>query len=106
MLLFPKTSKTTTAHGYLLYKHSKEARSTQNKPNSKRHQNTAHCRKSVKQTAQKAEKVVEHTVPDENGSGALNVMRSTRQETKGSQASNARRNGNGTDEKSGGQCAT
>ena len=86
--------------------------------------NIAHCRQSVKQTAQRAEKVVEHTVPDKNRSGALNAMRSTRSETKdtreveratrdetetlrtGSRASNARRNGNGTDDKSGEQCAT
>ena len=26
--------------------------------------NTAHCRQSVKQTAQRAKNVVEHTVPD------------------------------------------
>ena len=79
--------------------------------------NTTHCRQSVKQTAQRAEKVVEHTVPDKNRSGALNAMRSLRRETKdtreieratrdetetlrtGSRASNARRNGNGTCEK-------
>ena len=91
---------------------------TQNAPN------TAHCRQSVKQTAQGAEKVVEHTVPDNNRSGALNAMRSTRRETKdtreneratrdetetlrtGSRASNAQRNGNGTDEKSSEQCMT
>ena len=90
---------------------------TQNAPN------TAHCRQSVKQTAQRAKKVVEHTVPDKNRSGALNAMRSTRRETKetrdveraphnetetlgtGSRASNARRNGNGTEEKSSEQCA-
>ena len=68
--------------------------------------------------------VIEHTVPDKNRSGALNAMRSTRRETKdtreveratrdetetlrsGSRASNARRNGHGTDEKSSKQCAT
>ena len=44
--------------------------------------NTEHCRQSVKQTAQRAEKVVEHTVPNKNRSGALNAMRSTRRETK------------------------
>ena len=44
--------------------------------------NTAHCRQSVKQTAQRAKKVVEHTVPDKNRSGALNTMRSTQRETK------------------------
>ena len=83
-----------------------------------------HCRQSVKQTAQRAEKVVEHTVPNKNRSGVLNAMCSTRRETKdtreieratrdetetlltGSRASNARRNGNGTDEKSSEQCAT
>ena len=43
---------------------------------------TAHCRRFVKQTAQRAEKIVEHTVPDKNRSGALNAMRSTRRETK------------------------
>ena len=76
--------------------------------------NTAHCKQSVKQTAQRAEKVVEHTVPDKNRSRALNAMRSTRRETKDtreveratrdatetgqtrSRASSARRNGNGT----------
>ena len=86
--------------------------------------NTAHCRQSVKQTAQRAKKVVEHTVPDKNRSGALNAMRSTRREAKDtreveratrdetetlrteSRASNARRDGNGTDEKSSEQCAT
>ena len=63
-------------------------------------------------------------MPDKNRSGALNAMRSTRRETKdtreveratrdemetlrtGSRASNARRNGHGTDEKSSEQCAT
>ena len=44
--------------------------------------NTAHCRQSVKQTAQRAEKVAEHTVPDKNRNGALNSMRSTRREAK------------------------
>ena len=45
--------------------------------------NTAHCRQSVKQTTQKAKKVVEpDTVPDKNRSGALNAMRSTRREAK------------------------
>ena len=86
--------------------------------------NTAHCGQSVKQTAQRAKKVVEHTVPDKNRSGALNAKRSTRRETKdtreveratrdetetlrtGSRARNARRNVNGTEEKSSEQCAT
>ena len=86
--------------------------------------NTAHCRQSVNQTAQRAENAIEHTVPDKNRSGALNAMRSTRRETTdtreveratrdktetlqtGSRARNARRNGNGTDEKSSEQCAT
>ena len=44
--------------------------------------NQAHCRQSVRQTALRAEKVVEHTVPNKNRSGALNAMRSTRRETK------------------------
>ena len=44
--------------------------------------NTAHCRQSGKQTAQRPENVVEHTVPDKNRSGALNALRSTRRETK------------------------
>ena len=97
---------------------------TPNKPNprkvnpTQKTPNTAHCRQCVKQTAKRAENVVEHTVPDKNRSGALNSMRSTRRETKdtreneritqdeaetlrtGSRASNTRRNGNGTDEKS------
>ena len=57
---------------------------TSNKPNPRKTNatqnapNTAHCRQSVKQTAQRAEKVVEHTVPNKNRSGALNAMRSTR----------------------------
>ena len=61
---------------------------TPNKPNprklnpTQKTPNTAHCRQSVKQTAQRAEKVVGHTVPDKNRSGALNAMRSTRRETK------------------------
>ena len=85
---------------------------------------TAHCRQSVKQTTQRAKEVVEHTVPDKNRSGALNAMRSTRREAKDtreveratrdetetlrteSRASNARRDGNGTDERSSEQCAT
>ena len=106
---------------------------TPNKPNprktnrTQKEPNTAHCRQSVKQTAQRAEKVVEHTVPDKNRSGALNAMRSTQRETIKSsvqrarkrkrygreveratrnatktgqarnRASSARRNGNGTD---------
>ena len=63
-------------------------------------------------------------MPDKNRSGELNAMRSMRRETKDkgkveratpdetetlrmrSRASNARRNGNGTDENSSGQCAT
>ena len=44
--------------------------------------NTAHCRQSVKQTAQRAENVVEYPVPDKNRNGALNAMRSTQRETK------------------------
>ena len=61
---------------------------TPNKPNTRKTNatqktpNTAHCRQSVKQTAQRAEKVVEHTVLDKIRSGALNVMRSTQWETK------------------------
>ena len=115
MLFFLKTSKTNTAHGYLLYAHSKQTKSTQKNPTQKT-PNTAHCKRSVKQTAQRAEKVVEHTVPDKNRSGALNAMRSTPRETKdtrdveratrdetetlrtGSRAIYARRNGNGTSE--------
>ena len=93
---------------------------TPNKPNTRKTNptqktpNTAHCRQSVKQTTQRAKKVVEHTVPDKNRSGALNAMRSTRREAKDtreveratrdetetlrteSRASNARQNGNGT----------
>ena len=86
--------------------------------------NTAHCRQSVKQTAQRAKKVVEHTVPDKNRSGALKAMRSTRREAKDtreveratrdatetgqtkSRASSARRNGNGTCGKAGEKRAT
>ena len=103
---------------------------TPNKPNTRKTNptqktpNTAHCRQSVKQTAQRVEKVVEHTVPDKNRSRALNAMRSTQWDTKdtrgveratrdetetlrtGSRASNARRDGNWTDEKSSEQCAT
>ena len=95
-----------------------------NQTQRKKAPNTAHCRQSVKQIAQRAKGVVEHTVPDKNRSGALYAMRSTRRETKdtreveratrdetetlrtGSGASNARRNGQGTDEKSSEQCAT
>ena len=61
---------------------------TPNKPNPRKTNptqktpNTAHCRQSVRQTALRAEKVVEHTVPNKNRSGALNAMRSTRRETK------------------------
>ena len=61
---------------------------TPNKPNTRKTNptqktpNTAHCRQSVKQTAQRAKKVVEHTVPNKNRSGALNAMRSTQRETK------------------------
>ena len=102
---------------------------TPNKPNprkinpTQKQPDTAHCRQFVKQTAQRAEKVVEHTVPDKNRIEALNAMRPTRWETKdkqevqratrdetralrtGSRASSARRNGNGTGEKSSEQCA-
>ena len=80
-VIVSKTSKTTTAYGYLLYAHSKQTKSTQ-KTQRKRHQNTAHSRQSGNETAQGAEKVIEHTVPDKNRSGALNAMRSTRRETK------------------------
>ena len=92
---------------------------TPNKPNprklnpTQKTPNTAHCRQSVKQTAQRAENAVEHTVPDKNRSGALNAMRSTQRETRKSReveratrdetetlrtrsrTSNLRRNGNG-----------
>ena len=81
MLLFPKTSQTTTAHGYQLYAHCKQTKSTQNKPNAKGTK-TAHFRQSVKQTTQRAEKIVEHTVPIKNRSEALNAMRSTRKDKK------------------------
>ena len=85
---------------------------------------TANCRQSVKQTTQRAKKVVEHTVPDKNRSGALNAMRSTRREAKDtreveratrdetealrteSRASNARQNGDVTHGKSSEQRAT
>ena len=74
--------KITTAHGYLFYAHSKETKSMQNKPNPKDNK-THRCRKSVKQGAQqRAEKIVQHTVPDKNRSGTLSAMRSTRWETK------------------------
>ena len=97
---------------------------TPNKPNTRKTNptqktpNTAHCRQSVKQTTQRGNNVVEHTVPDKNRSGALNAMRSTRREAKDtreveratrdetetlrteSRASHAQRDGNGTDEKS------
>ena len=43
----------------------------------KRHQNTAHCSRSVKQTTQRAQRIAEHTVPDKNRSGALNEGRKT-----------------------------
>ena len=88
---------------------------TPNKPNPRKTNptqkapNTAHCRQSVKQTAQRTGKVVEHTVPNKNRSRALNAMRSTRGETKGnteSRARNARRVGNVTKGKSGEQRAT
>ena len=71
--------------------------------------NTAHCRQSVKQTAQRIEKVVEPTVPDKNRSGALNAMPSARREDKrhkGSRASNARQNGDVRDGKLSEQLAT
>ena len=61
---------------------------TPNKPNPRKTNptqktpNTAHCRQSVRQTAQRAEKVVEHPVPDKNRSEALNAMRSMQRETK------------------------
>ena len=57
---------------------------TPNKPNPRKTNptqnapNTAHCRQSVNQTTQRTEKVVEHTVPNKNRSGALKTMRSTR----------------------------
>ena len=104
--------------------HTSNKPNPQKQPQRKKATNQAHCRQSVKQTAQSAEKVVEQTVPDKNRSGALNAMRSTRRETKdtreverttrdetetlrtGSRAINKRRNGNGTDEKSSEQCAT
>ena len=61
--------------------HTPNKPNPRNKTQCKRYENTAHCRQSVKRTAQRAEKVVEHTVPDKNRSGALNAMRSTRRET-------------------------
>ena len=116
MLLFPMTSKTTTVNGYQLYAHSKQTKPTPIKPNAKDTKR--------QQTAQRAENVVEHTVPDKNRSGALNAMRSTQRETRDtreveratrdetetlrtrSRASNARRNGNGTYGKASGKRAT
>ena len=103
---------------------------TPNKPNPRKLNpmqktpNTAHCRQSVKQTAQRAENVVEHTVPDKKRSGALNAVRSTQRETRDtrevervtcdetetlrtrSRASNARRNRNGTYDKASKKRAT
>ena len=103
---------------------------TPNKPNTRKTNptqktpNTAHCGQSVKQTTQRAKKVVEHTVPDKNRSGAVNAMRSTRREAKDtreveratrdvtetgqtrSRASSARRNGNGTSGKASEKRAT
>ena len=73
MLLFRKNSKTTAAHGYLLYAHSEQIKSTQNKPSTKN---------TKKQIAQRVEKIVGHTVVDKNKRGALNAMRSKRWETK------------------------
>ena len=123
MYYFPKPAK-LPLHTVIYYMH------TPNKPNPRKTNrtqnapNTAHCRQSVKQTYQRTKKVVEHTVPNKNGSEALKAMRSTRWETKDtreveratrdttetgqarSQASSARRNGNGTDEKSSEQGAT
>ena len=93
----------------IYYKH------TPNKPNSRKTNstqkapNTAHCRQSVKQTAQRTEKVVEPTVTNKNRSGALNAMHSARREDKrhkGSRANNARQNRDVTDGKSSEQRAT
>ena len=60
---------------------------TPNKPNpcktnpTQKTPNTAHCRQSVRQTTLRAEKVVEHTVPNKNGSGALCAQCGGRQRT-------------------------
>ena len=112
MLLFQNTNKTTTAHGYLC-KHTPNKSNPRKLNPTQKTPNTAHCIQSARQTAQRAENVVEHTVPDKNRSGALNAMRSTQRETRDtreveratrdqtetlrtrSRASNARLNGNG-----------
>ena len=107
----------------IYYKHSPNKPKPRKTNLTQKTPNTANCRRSVKQTAQRSEKIVEHAVLDQKRSGALNAMRSTRRETKdkrevekatrdktetlwtASRASNARRNGNETDEKSSEQCA-
>ena len=47
-----RTSKITTAHGNLLYAYSKQTKSTGKNPTQKT-PITAHCRQSLKQTAQR-----------------------------------------------------
>ena len=81
MLLLQK-SAILSLHTVIYFTHTTNDRIKAKQTQRKRHQNTAHCRQSVKQTAQRAENVVEHAVPDKNRSGALNAMRSLRRETK------------------------
>ena len=80
MLKFPKTSKTTTAHGYLLYAHSKQTKSTQNKP--KGRQRTHGKSSEQRQTQRKRDRrKVERAVRDRTETGRA-----------GSRAKNAQRN--------------
>ena len=120
MLLFLKNSKTTTAHGYLLFAHSQQTKSTQNKPNAKGTK-TAHCRQFVskptkeqkgssstqcpKKQKWRAERYALNAAGDEGQTGSR-VSNARRNGNVTDGKSSERRNGNGTDEKSSEKRAT
>ena len=78
MLLFSKTSETTTAHVYLLYTHSKQTKSTQNRPNTNdtKLQKVCTTNRPKNRTDRRAH------IARQKRCGALNAMRSRRRETK------------------------
>ena len=104
------TNKTTTAHGYLLYAHSKQIKSTKIKPNAKRPQtqhtvDTAHS-KTNRPKSKKGRRA--HSARQKQKWGAELYALNAEGDNghTGSRASNARRNGDVTDGKSSEQRAT
>ena len=103
MLLFPKTSKTTTANGYLLYAHSKQTKSSQNKPIAKgtKHSKLSTVCKTHRPKSRKGPRA--HSAQQKQKWSAERYALNAEGDKghTGYRARNARRNGNVTDGKSG-----